>query len=201
MAQLSDDCFAFNGPLMSVDDAVTIIAARVTAVGETEDVDLLHADGRILATDVVAPLPLPPFTNSAVDGYAVRYADLGTADLILPVSGRAQAGSASQQPLAARHAMRIFTGAPMPEGADTVFMQEDVQLDSAGNALLPQGLKAGANVRPAGEDVAKGMAALPTGLRLRPQDVALIAAFGLTKVKVRRRIRVAVFSTGNELVS
>jgi len=201
MAQLSDDCFAFNGPLMSVDDAVTIIAARVTAVGETEDVDLLHADGRILATDVVAPLPLPPFTNSAVDGYAVRYADLGTADLILPVSGRVQAGSASQQPLAARHAMRIFTGAPMPEGADTVFMQEDVQLDSAGNALLPQGLKAGANVRPAGEDVAKGMAALPTGLRLRPQDVALIAAFGLTKVKVRRRIRVAVFSTGNELVS
>jgi hypothetical protein len=74
--------------------------------------------------------------------------------------------------------MRIFTGAPMPEGADTVFLQEDVQLDSAGNALLPQGLKAGVNVRPAGEDVAKGMAARPTGLRLRPQDVALIAAFG-----------------------
>jgi molybdopterin molybdotransferase len=80
-------------------------------------------------------------------------------------------------------------------------MQEDVQLDAAGNAVLPQGLKLGANVRPAGEDVARGIAALPAGLRLRPQDVALIAAFGLTDVEVRRRIRVAVFSTGNELVS
>ena len=201
MAQLSDDCFAFNGPLMSVDDAVAIIAARVAAVVETENVGLLHADGRILAADILAPLPLPPFTNSAVDGYAVRSADLGSADLLLPVSGRVQAGAASMQPLAARHAMRIFTGAPMPEGADTVFMQEDVQLDDAGNVLLPPGLKAGANVRPAGEDVARGMAALRAGLRLRPQDVALVAAFGLTEVQVRRRIRVAVFSTGNELVS
>ena len=201
MAQLSDDCFAFNGPLMSVDDAVAIIAARVASVVETENVGLLHADGRILAADIVAPLSLPPFTNSAVDGYAVRSADLGSADLLLPVSGRVQAGAASMQPLAARHAMRIFTGAPMPEGADTVFMQEDVQLDDAGNVLLPPGLKAGANVRPAGEDVARGMAALRAGLRLRPQDVALVAAFGLTEVQVRRRIRVAVFSTGNELVS
>jgi len=201
MAQLSDDCFAFNGPLMSVDDAVAIIAARVASVVETENVGLLHADGRILAADIVAPLSLPPFTNSAVDGYAVRGADLSSADLLLPVSGRVQAGAASMQPLAARHAMRIFTGAPMPEGADTVFMQEDVQLDDAGNVLLPPGLKAGANVRPAGEDVARGMAALRAGSRLRPQDVALVAAFGLTEVQVRRRIRVAVFSTGNELVS
>jgi molybdopterin molybdotransferase len=201
MAQLSDDCFAFGGPLMSVEAAVAIIAARVTAVAETENVGLLHADGRILAADVVAPLPLPPFTNSAVDGYAVRSSDLGTGELLVPVSGRVQAGAASQQPIAAGHAMRIFTGAPMPEGADTVFMQEDVKLDGAGNVLLPQGLKAGANVRPAGEDVAKGISALPTGSRLRPQDLALVAAFGIAQVSVRRRIRVAVFSTGNELAS
>jgi molybdopterin molybdotransferase len=97
--------------------------------------------------------------------------------------------------------VRIFTGAPMPEGADTVFMQEDVRLDQAGKVVLPTGLKAGANVRPAGEDIAAGTLALPAGQRLRPQDVAFAAAFGLTQVEVRRRIRVAVFSTGDELVS
>jgi molybdopterin molybdotransferase len=97
--------------------------------------------------------------------------------------------------------MRIFTGAPMPQGADTVFMQEDVRLDGDGQVVLPAGLKPGANVRPAGEDIAAGSSALVAGQRLRPQDVALAAAFGLTEVDVMRRIRVAVFSTGNELVS
>ena len=97
--------------------------------------------------------------------------------------------------------MRIFTGAPMPEGADTVFMQEDVRLDGDGKVVLPAGLKPGANVRPAGEDIPTGHAALKAGQRLRPQDVALAAAFGLTQLDVVRRIRVAVFSTGDELVS
>jgi molybdopterin molybdotransferase len=201
MAQLSDDCFAFGGPLMSVDEAVAIIAGRVAAIAESETVSLLHADGRILAADVVAPVPLPPFTNSAVDGYAVRSGDLNPDGSIFSVTGRVQAGDPSRLPIAAKHAIRIFTGAPMPEGADTVFMQEDVRLDSEGNVALPSGLKAGANVRPVGEDIAAGVTALPAGSRLRPQDVALLAAFGLTEAKVRRRIRVAVFSTGNELVS
>jgi molybdopterin molybdotransferase len=97
--------------------------------------------------------------------------------------------------------MRIFTGAPMPAGADTVFMQEDVRLDDEGKLVLPQGLRTGANVRPAGEDIPVGSAALAAGQRLRPQDIALAAAFGLTHLEVRRRIRVAVFSTGDELVS
>ena len=201
MAQLTDDCFAFGGPLMSVDDAVAIIAARVSAVAGIDSVGLMQADGRVLAADIAAPLPLPPFTNSAVDGYAVRHADLtGSATQRLAVSGRVQAG-ASAQAISAGTAMRIFTGAPMPDGADTVFMQEDVQLDGSGHALLPAGLPAGANVRPAGEDIAESGAALRAGQRLRPQEVALIAAFGLTEIDVRRRIRVAVFSTGNELVS
>jgi molybdopterin molybdotransferase len=202
MAQLSDDCFAFGGPMMSVDEAVAIIAARVTAVQEVETVDLKNADGRILAAGISAPLPLPPFANSAVDGYAVRSSDLsGDAEQTFPVSGRIQAGASAQEPVRPGHAMRIFTGAPMPEGADTVFMQEDVRLDEAGRVVLPAGLKAGANVRPAGEDIVAGTQALPAGQRLRPQDVALAAAFGLTQFEVRRRIRVAVFSTGNELVS
>ena len=202
MAQLSDDCFAFGGPMMSVDEAVAIIAARVTAVQDVETVDLKNADGRVLAAGISAPLPLPPFTNSAVDGYAVRSDDLPLAEeQAFPVTGRIQAGASAQAPVKPGHAMRIFTGAPMPEGADTVFMQEDVRLDEAGRVVLPTGLKAGANVRPAGEDIVAGTPALPAGQRLRPQDVALAAAFGLTRIEVRRRIRVAVFSTGNELVS
>src|SRR4051794_23281209 len=174
MAQLSDDCFAFGGPMMSVDEAVAIIAARVTAVREVETVGLRHADGRILAAGISAPLPLPPFTNSAVDGYAVRSGDLsGEAEQTFVIAGRIQAGASAQGPVMPGHAVRIFTGAPMPEGADTVFMQEDVRLDGAGRVVLPQGLKAGANVRPAGEDIAAGTPALPAGQRLRPQDVAL----------------------------
>jgi molybdopterin molybdotransferase len=202
MAQLSDDCFAFGGPMMAVDEAVAIIAARVTPVREVETVDLRHADGRVLAVGIAAPLPLPPFTNSAVDGYAVRSSDLsGDAEQTFPVTGRIQAGASAPEPVKPGHAVRIFTGAPMPEGADTVFMQEDIRLDAAGRVVLPAGLKVGANVRPAGEDIGAGAHALPAGQRLRPQDVALAAAFGLTQVEVRRRIRVAVFSTGNELVS
>lgn len=202
MAQLSDDCFAFGGPMMSVDEAVSMIASRVKAVTDMEWVDLTEADDRILSADIRAPLALPPFTNSAVDGYAVRSADLPRdKEQSFPVSGRIQAGSLAPGAIAAGEAMRIFTGAPMPAGADTVFMQEDVRLDGAGKVVLPPGLRAGANVRPVGEDIAEGYAALPAGRRLRPQDIALIAAFGLTRIEVRRRLRIAVFSTGNEVIS
>ncbi|HKU06242.1 MAG TPA: gephyrin-like molybdotransferase Glp [Bradyrhizobium sp.] len=201
MAQLSDDCFAFGGPMMSVDEAVGLIAARVSKVEESETVALGEADGRILAHDIAAPLPLPPFTNSAVDGYAVASRDLPKTEAeAFPVLGRVQAGASVGDAIKTRHAVRIFTGAPMPAGADTVFMQEDVQVEG-GKVLLPAGLKPGANVRPAGEDIPLGYAALKAGQRLRPQDVALVAAFGLTRIDVVRRIRVAVFSTGDELVS
>jgi molybdopterin molybdotransferase len=202
MAQLSDDCFAFGGPMMSVDEAVAIIAARVSAVQDVETISLTEADGRILARPILAPLPLPPFTNSAVDGYAVRSGDLrDRGEQAYVVAGRVQAGASAPAPLRPGHAFRIFTGAPMPDGADTVFMQEDVRIDEAGRVVVPAGLKPGANVRPAGEDIPVGSSALAAGQRLRPQDVALAAAFGLTHIDVIRRIRVAVFSTGNELVS
>ena len=202
MAQLSDDCFAFGGPLMAIEEAVAIIAARVTAVQDIETVPLAEADGRILAGDLRAPLPLPPFTNAAVDGYAVASADLPSgAERTFCVRGRIPAGAAAAESIGQGEAVRIFTGAPMPGGADTVFMQEDVRLGADGRVVLPAGLRAGANVRPAGEDIPLGSAALKAGRRMRPQDVALAAAFGLTSIEVRRRIRVAVFSTGNELVS
>lgn len=201
MAQLSDDCFAFGGPMMSVDEAVVIIATRVTAVQEVETVSLDEADGRVLAHDLAAPLPLPPFTNSAVDGYAVRASDLSRdSEQAMPIAGRVQAGAAGEAAKPGQ-AVRIFTGAPMPQGTDTVFMQEDVRIDEAGRVVLPAGLKPGANVRPAGEDIPAGHLALKAGQHLRPQDVALAAAFGLTRLEVVRRIHVAVFSTGNELAS
>ncbi|MGK7865824.1 molybdopterin molybdotransferase MoeA [Falsiroseomonas sp. E2-1-a20] len=198
MAQLSDDCFAFGGPLMSVDEAQALIADRVPALAGEELVALLAATGRVLAGDLRAPLPLPPFFNSAVDGYAFRHADLAAAgETRLPIAARLQAGQVAAA-IAPGSSIRIFTGAPMPEGADTVMMQEDAR-EEAGAVLLAPGLKRGANCRPAGEDVAQGEVALPAGRRLLPPDIGLAAALGLTALPVRRRVRVGVFSTGDEL--
>jgi molybdopterin molybdotransferase len=198
LAQLSDDCFAFGGPLMSVEVAQALIADRVPALSGAETVALLAAAGRVLAGDLHAPLPLPPFFNSAVDGYAFRHADLAAeGETRLPVAARLQAGQAAA-PLAAGTSIRIFTGAPMPQGADTVMMQEDAR-EEGGAVLLAVGLRPGANCRPAGEDVAQGEVALPAGRRLLPPDLGLAAALGLTALPVRRRVRVGVFSTGDEL--
>jgi len=200
MAQLTDDCFAFEGPLLPVDEAERIIRERIVPVAGVETVALAAANGRVIAADIVAPIDLPPFDNAAVDGYAVRHADLDAAgETRLAVAERVTAGRAAAHAVAAGTAVRIFTGAPMPAGADTVFMQEDVRTE--GDAVIvPPGLKRGANRRLAGEDVRAGALVLPAGRRLRAQDVALAAAMGLTKLAVRRRVRVAVFSTGDEIV-
>ena len=201
MAQLSDDCFAFGGPMRSVDDAVAMITSRLSAVDGVEVVPLLQADDRVLDRDLAAPMNLPPFTNSAVDGYAVRGADLpGDIERAFTVSGRLQAGASAAAPMAPEQALRIFTGAPMPAGADTVFMQEDVRVEGDDRVILPPGLRPGANVRPAGEDITCGNVVLPAGRRLRPQDIGVAAALGLTELQVRRRVRVAVFSNGDEIV-
>jgi molybdopterin molybdotransferase len=199
MAQLTDDCFAFGGPLLSIENVERLIAERVTPVTETETVSLADARGRVLAADVVAPIDLPPFDNSAVDGYAVRHVDLGADETKLAIADRLTAGRAAVHAVGAREAIRIFTGAPMPAGADTVFMQEDVRLDG-GAVIVPPGLKRGANRRLAGEDVAKGAVALRAGRRLQPQDLSMAAALGLRTLTVRRRVRVAIFSTGDEIV-
>jgi molybdopterin molybdotransferase len=200
MAQLSDDCFAFSGPLMRIDVAEALIRERVAPVAEIETVPLAEARDRVLAHDIVAPLDLPPFDNSAVDGYAVRHADLSEhAETSLRIVDRLLAGHASGRPLASGEAIRIFTGAPMPAGADTVFMQEDTRED--GNAVIvPPGLKRGANCRGAGEDVRRGALLLPAGRRLMAQHIALAAASGMAEITVRRRVKVAIFSTGDEIV-
>lgn len=201
MAQLSNDCFAFGGELMSVDAATALVAERLAPVAAVEEVGLVEADGRVLAADLVAPIDLPPFDNSAVDGYAVRFDDLAPGgETTLPIRGRVAAGGALGGDAGERAAVRIFTGAPMPQGLDTVFMQEDVRL-AGDSVVLPSGLKRGANRRLAGEDLACGAPALAAGRRLSVRDVALLAGLGLASVPVRRKLRVAVFSTGDEVVS
>jgi molybdopterin molybdotransferase len=200
MAQLTDDCFAFSGPLLPLDDMERLIGERVTPVAETERVPLRGALGRVTAADIKAPVDLPPFDNSAVDGYAVRHADLQrNSDTRLSVGGRLTAGADAAIALKPGEAIRIFTGAAMPEGADTVFMQEDVTVDSD-HVTVPKGLKRGANRRLTGEDVPAGQRVLPAGTVLEPQHVALAAALGITEIEVRRRLKVAIFSTGDEVV-
>ncbi len=199
MAQLSDDCFAFGGALMTVAEAEAVIAARVHAVAGLEHICLKAARGRVLAADVLAPVDLPPFDNSAVDGYAVRHADLAREGTTrAAVVNRVQAGASISRAASAGEASRIFTGAPMPEGADTVFMQEDCTADGT-FVMLPAGLKQGANRRQQGEDVKIGTAVLHAGLRMGPQHIAMAAAVGLTHLPVHRRVRLALFSTGNEI--
>jgi molybdopterin molybdotransferase len=201
VAQLSKDSFARGEPIRSLPDAVESIVARLSAVDGLETVALREADGRVLARDVVAALNVPSFTNSAVDGYALRGEDLPVhSERAFPVSGHLQAGAQSVGSIAPGEAVRVFTGAPLPRGADTVFMQEDARVDGVGHVHLPAGLKRGANARAAGEDIAAGQVVLPARRWMRPQEVAVLAALGLTQIEVRRRVRVAVLSTGDEIV-
>src|SRR5437667_9676121 len=168
MAQLSNDCFALGGGLLTVAAALGEIEARISPVVATETLPLAAAAGRMLARDVIATMNLPPHANSAVDGYAVAHADLlPDQETVLPVTGRAAAGHPLGRPAPRGEAIRIFTGAPMPDGADTVMMQEDCVFEG-GQVRLRPGIKEGANRRHAGEDVAAGDMALAAGTRLKP---------------------------------
>src|SRR5690242_8703195 len=141
MAQLSDDCFAFGGPLLPVDQALAMLANRLSPVEGAESVPLAELDGRVLASDLIASMPLPPFTNSAVDGYALDGAAIPTADgKAFTVAGRVPAGAAATVRAAPLETVRVFTGAPMPAGMDTAFMQEDVRVQDDGRVILPPGL-------------------------------------------------------------
>lgn len=203
MVQLSNDCFAFGGDLMPVERALALLADRLGPVTGCERVSLADAADRILADDVTAPFDVPPHDNSAVDGYAVFFDDLATeGETVLPVSGRVAAGHPLGRAGRRGEAVRIFTGAPMPAGFDTIFMQEDCRAEPGAEGdrvVLPAGLKRGANRRFAGEDVTKGSIVLSAGRRLRPEDVGLLASLGLREVAVRAPLRVAIFSTGDEV--
>jgi molybdopterin molybdotransferase len=199
MAQLSDDCFAVGGGLMSIDAARRSIFERLAPVDGVEAVPLRQAAGRTLAQDVIAPIAVPGFDNSAVDGYAVRFDDLDpAAETVLLCVDRIAAGHDPATALTSGVGARIFTGAALPAGADVVIMQEDCRREGDRVAIHP-GIKRGANTRRAGEDIALGSVALAAGRRLGPADLGLLAALGFAQVPVRRRLRVALLSTGDEL--
>ena len=198
--KLLDDCFLHDKDRLRHDDAVALILERLSPVAGTESVDLAHAHTRVLAQTISAPRNIPAFDNAAVDGYALAGSDLVLdGETKLDIAMRLTAGFAPTQPLGKGEAARIFTGAVMPDGADTCVMQEDVSI--VGNVVsIPKGLKAGANTRKAGEDVKVGETMLRSGIRLRAQDVAQIASGGQASVKVFRKLKVALISTGNEII-
>ena len=171
--------------------------AEAAPIEQNELVALAEADGRVLAEPLIAALDLPPWANSAMDGYALRLADCS--GQALPISQRIQAGTAPT-PLEHGTCARIFTGAPLPEGADTVEMQENVELDEAGRVHFREPLKVGQNVRAQGQETRSGECVLPAGTRLGPIELGLAASLGAARLSVRRRLRVAVLSTGDELV-
>ncbi len=186
---------------MPLDEALARLLAQATPDLGVEAVSTFDADGRVLAQDVMAHMTVPPLDNSAMDGYAVRSADCAVAGVVLPVSQRIAAGSVGQ-PLAPGTAARIFTGAPVPAGADAVVMQEDTEaLDDGKQVRIRVAPKPGQAIRRAGEDVARGAVVLAKGERLTPASTGLAAGIGLDRLPVARRPRVAMFSTGDELVT
>ena len=201
--RLIDDCFLTDKERLRHDEALAILRARVSRVAEPETVPLAAAFGRILAETVASPRNVPAADNSAVDGYAFAHADYAAAGGFFPVVARLAAGHLPRLPHITGTAVRIFTGAVMPDGADTVAMQEDCEAHvQAGRdfvAIAP-GLKQGANRRKAGEDLAQGAPVAGPGARLRPQEIAAIASTGRENVSVYRRLSVALVSTGDELV-
>jgi len=192
----ASDCFAVDRRLLPLAEAHALIAERVKPVTGTEEIGLDQALGRVLAEPLAATLTQPPFANSAMDGYAVRFADLAKGRR-LPIAARIAAGHpAKDVPPGA--AVQIFTGAPLPQGFDSVAMQEDCQTED-GHVVLPENMRLGDHVRQAGIDFKPGDILVEAGRRLRPQEIGLIAATGQSRITVRKRLRVGLFSTGDEL--
>lgn len=199
LAPLRNDCFAFDGPMAPYPEALGLLTGRVHAIAGVEKLPISEAAGRVLAKPVTARASSPPHNNAAVDGFAVRHADLDPDKPVnLPVVARAAAGHPVVEDIPAGSAVRIFTGAVVPDGLDTIFMLEDCSEDD-GRVLLKPGIRKGANLRLKGEDIHAGTEILRPGIRLRPQELALAAAAGVGVVDVYRRLRVAVFSTGDEV--
>lgn len=184
--------------MLSTQEALDAVLAAARPLGQTETVDTLAANGRVLAADVVATLDVPPMDTSAMDGYAVRRADLTGAETVLPVSQRIPAGHAPE-PLAAGTAARIFTGAPVPAGADAVVMQEQCEARDGGSVVIRHAPADSEFVNRQGADIRRDSVVLAAGTRLRAPALGLAASVGTAKLQVARRLRVAVFFTGDEL--
>jgi molybdopterin molybdotransferase len=184
--------------MLSVDEAIRTLLDQARCLTGSEKCSLSGALGRTLSADVVATIDVPPADNSAMDGYALRHADWVGAEEALPLSQRITAGSVPAE-LAPGTAARIFTGAEVPAGADTVVMQE--HCEGTAEAVCIRQLPApGANIRRRGQDITRGQHVLPAGQRLRPQDLGLAASLGCASASVYRRLKVAILSTGDELI-
>lgn len=201
--KLLDDCFLHDTDRMRHDVAIDLLRERITTVTTSEPVALGDAAGRILAEPAIAAVPVPLHTNAAVDGYAFQQTKDTRPDQSLRVVGRAAAGHPFAGVIGAGESARIFTGAVLPDGTDTVVMQEDVSTSQEATVEIvhiPTGLKVGANVRRSGEDVGEGDELFGAGSRLRPQDLAALASIGLGKVSCFKPLRVAIVSTGDEVI-
>jgi molybdopterin molybdotransferase len=194
---VTQDCCSSPG-LIAVDEAIGRILGAGTAVEQTEVMDLGNILGRVLAEDVISTINVPGYDNSAMDGYAVRSIECTEPGVSLTVSQRIPAGQTGIK-LEAGTAARIFTGAPVPAGADAVVMQELCQ-QQGDVVTVNTAVKAGDNVRRAGEDIEKGSVILKAGTRIRPQEQGLMASIGQARVTVKRKLKVATFFTGDELV-
>lgn len=186
-------------PLKSLDDALAQLLDYATVLDGVEHVSTFDADGRVLAQDLASNLQVPPQDNSSMDGYALCCADLADSGQVLAVSQRIPAGSVGTA-LAPVSVARIFTGAPIPEGADAVVMQEDCTVLPDGSVRVDVAPKPGQWIRHAGEDVTRGVVVLSKGVRLTPAALGLAASIGMSQLAVVRRPKVALFSTGDELV-
>ena len=184
--------------LTPIDEAISILLNSLPAIEEIESTPLTDCVGRVLAEDFIAPLDVPPHTNSAMDGYALRSEDVKFLPVTLYISQRIIAGSVGTR-LESGEAARIFTGAPLPEGADCVAMQENCRV--TGNKVeILKTANSGENLRLMGEDITKGSIMLESGVRLTPQDLGLVASAGRSTLDTRRRLKVALITTGNELI-
>jgi molybdopterin molybdotransferase len=201
--QIAAQLQGYDPQALSAQQVNEFLAHLVQPLAQTEDVGVFDALGRVLAQDVISPISVPPHDNSAMDGYAFAGSQLrGDSALTLEVIGTAFAGKAWQGSAGPGQCVKIMTGAIMPAGLDTVAPQELVQLDAGGHvAVPPKLLRAGDNRRLKGEDLQQGRAALLAGTRLGPAACGLVASLGLGMVSVRRRLRVAYFSTGDEILS
>lgn len=186
-----------TGALLPLDKALQGMLEQLGCRCETEQLPLPQALDRILAEEISSPLSVPPFDNAAMDGYAVRLADLA-AGAPLPVAGKAFAGQPYEGEWPAGHCIRIMTGAPVPAGTEAVVMQEETQEGGNGITFLTTPFP-GQNIRRRGEDLAQGSQVLASGLRLSPRELPLLASLGIATVTVRRPLKVAIFSTGDEL--
>jgi molybdopterin molybdotransferase len=187
----------FNAGLIPLEAALEQMLSRIVPVTESQSVPLLQAAGRITASPVTSPIDVPGFDNSAMDGYAVRMADIAAGGA-LPVAGKAFAGQPFNGEWPSGTCIRIMTGAPIPAGAEAVVMQEETETTETGVRFNAQ-VKKGQNIRLRGEDIRSGASVLPVGTKLTAAELPLIASLGIGEVSVLRKVRAAVFSTGDEL--